>query len=165
MMRNQLGLPICTSTISRCALAFVLAALAGCAKTGQVDVVDRTDFENLAKIQYAYTEATQKLGHTPKDMKEFRPFLEKQGDADKLLISPFDRQPYVILWNVNMQGFSREARTPAIIAFDRVGSDGERHVLTVSGITIMSDEHFEEARQAWKIDLPREKTQSSAKRQ
>jgi hypothetical protein len=149
---------------SHCALGLVLALLAGCAKVEQVEV-DRTDFENLAKIQYAYTEANHKLGHAPRDMKEFRPFLEKQGDADRLLISSFDRQPYVILWNVNMQGFSREAKMPAIIAFDRVGSDGERHVLTIAGITIMSDERFEEARRVWKIDLPGEKTTRSAKRQ
>jgi hypothetical protein len=134
-----------------CTLGFVVAVLVGCARNDQSEV-NHAEFENLSKIHSAYTEAIGKLGHTPKDMKEFRPFLEKQGDPDKLLVSSFDKQPYVILWNVRLQGVSGGSKIPAIIAFDRNGVGGERHVLTITGVTIMSDEQFEEAKRVWKID-------------
>lgn len=127
-----------------CALATLL--LAGCARN--TPIVEQSETENLSRVLQAYSEAAGALGHPPKNMRELRPYLEKQGDPDKILTSPRDGKPYEIRWGVSMRGFAPDVKLPAILAYEQEGLHGERVVLTVSGAMLMTDEEFERARKA-----------------
>src|SRR5579859_3592823 len=116
-------------------VAIACLALVGCAKSEP----ERPENENLSKLMQAYVDASGELGHAPRNLKELQPYLEKQGDPDKILVSPRDQQPYEIRWGVSLRGFSPDVKMPAIIAYEKDGVDGERCVLTISGMTFMED--------------------------
>src|SRR5437868_1386752 len=87
---------------------------------------DLDSAERLHRIGLAINDATSALGRPPANASELRPFLAEQGDADRLLISPADGCPFVVLWAVDVRGIDPEA----VIAYEQVGSGGRRWVLT-----------------------------------
>jgi hypothetical protein len=115
--------------------------MAGC---GERTFTPAKDSEHLTMIAQAYVDAL-KAGKPPADAVALRPFLTKLGDADVLLKSPEDGQPYVVYWGVDW----REApvpRLPApIVAHQRDGKNGRRHVLTVMGVQTLTDDEFAKA--------------------
>ena len=99
--------------------------------------------ENLRKVEEAYRAAIAKLSRPPKDESEFKPFLAKIGDPDKLLRSTNDNQPFVILYGADpRRGMELK---PLVIAYEKEGRAGKRSVYTAMGVMEMSDEDFREA--------------------
>jgi hypothetical protein len=129
----------------------VLLALLGCARSDPSS--ERPENPNLAQLLQAYNEANAQLGHSPKNMTELRPFIEKQGNPDTILKSPRDHQPYEIRWGVSLRGFSPDTKMPAIVAYEKTGVEGERCVLTLSGIIFMEEAEFERAKNAPVIEM------------
>ena len=113
--------------------AILLVGLAGCRPA--VDVVSLSKAEQeLTYIAMAYSDAHTKLGHGPKDAEELKPFLKVFGDPEDLLISPNDKQPYVIVWNVNPTGGPTEYQGMfPILAYEKEGADSRRAVTDVRG--------------------------------
>jgi hypothetical protein len=114
-------------------------AVAGCGasvvRTGEVDLVD----VNLATIGRVYAQAEQTLGRPPLAADELKPFLPAGMVLDTLLVSPTDNQRYTIVWGTKVLS------TPdpkMIIAYERNGANGMRHVLTPAGTRMLSAEAF-----------------------
>jgi hypothetical protein len=105
-------------------------------------VVKAAETENLTKILAAYDQATRQLGRPPANLEEFKPFLTPYGNADEILRSPHDGQPYGFVWGVNVQKSSLHTMPPSTLAYERQGVDGKRYVLTVMGIVPMTEEEF-----------------------
>jgi hypothetical protein len=117
----------------------LLSCLGACEKQ-YPPVVSNDDMSHLGKILDAYQAATNKLGHPPRSMDDFRPFLNKQGDGNEILVSPNDGEKYVIVWNRKLgQPFDGP---PPLIAYEKTGVGGKRNVLTVMGFDSVTDEDF-----------------------
>ena len=114
--------------------AAILLVLAGCSSS---PAVKPDETQNLRKIQTAYDAAARQLGRPPANLDELRPHLASLGDADAILRSPRDGQPYVIVWGVD----PRQARTmpPPLVAYEKAGANGKHYALTVMGVVPMSD--------------------------
>ena len=127
----------------RCCLAiaglFASLLTFGCGSKGPA--IAKDDIDRLNKIFSAYKEASDKLGHPPKNMDEFRGFIEKQGDPKVILRSPHDGEPYAIVWNCNLRQ-SIESLPPPLVAYEQKGADGQRHILTTMGLMTIGEEEF-----------------------
>src|SRR5262249_48330528 len=101
---------------------------------------------NLSTIGRAYYAATEKMGHPPANEEQLRPFLRALGDPAEILRSPRDGEPYVIVY-----GFDTRKpfdMPPPIWGYERQGADGQRYVITVMGVNLMTDEEFATAKLA-----------------
>ena len=125
------------------------AFLTGCS-SAPPPLIPRESADNLGMILAAYTEAFQKLQRPPNSMSELKPFLQKLGAPDTVLVSPHDGQPYEIHWGVDplesVSGSDPTVPQSPFIAYDRTGVDGIRYVATGMGVFRMSDQEFEQAR-------------------
>ena len=106
-----------------------------------VDPGDMTSGERLHKIGLAINEATARLGQPPSNLADLRPFLEEQGDPDRLLVSPVDGQAYVLLWGVDV----RSAGYGTVLGYERYGAGGRRFVLTASSVVQLTDDELSRA--------------------
>ncbi len=104
--------------------------------------VKAAETENLTKILAAYDQATKQLGRPPAKLEELKPFLAPFGNADEILRSPHDGQPYGLVCGVNVQKSSLHTMPPPALAYERQGVNGKRYVLTVMGIVLMTEEEF-----------------------
>jgi hypothetical protein len=100
-----------------------------------VDVVSLSQAEQeLTYIAMGYSDAHSQLGHGPKDAEELKPFLKAFGDPEDLLVSPNDKQPYVIVWNVNpIGGPTPYQQMFPILAYEKEGVGGKRAITDVRG--------------------------------
>jgi hypothetical protein len=128
----------------------VLVAVIGCSHSPPPPKVN--EFENLNKIQQAYTDAFNRLGRGPADFQEFRPFLQKYGNPDEILISSHDKQSYEIRWGVSLRTMTETRKAP-IIAYEKQGVKGERYVLTTAGILTMTDEELEREKRSKLVEF------------
>jgi hypothetical protein len=101
---------------------------------------------NLAHIGQAYDEATARLGRPPQDMDDLKPYLERYGRPDRILRSPHDGLPYVILWGRKIGNPTFTSQPPTLLAYEQQGVGGTRYVLTAAGVMSMTDDEFERAR-------------------
>ncbi len=128
-------------------LGVVLALpLVGCS-SGPVQVEGDTGGANLGKVGIAYLRATEQLGRPPRNLDELKPVLQREfGDADGLLRSPNDGQPYVVIWGVDITRAVPGVTAPVVVAYERQGVGGKRYVLTVGvGIRSLTDQDFARA--------------------
>ena len=100
-----------------------------------------SETENLAKVREAYNAAYAGLKRGPKNMNELTPYLKKVGNPDELLRSR-SGEPYEIVWGVNPRGFSKQAESPIVIAYEKTGVGGKHYVATAMGVVILSDEEL-----------------------
>lgn len=94
--------------------------------------------ERLHKIGLAINEATARLGRPPANFAELRPYLKEHGNPDQILVSPTDRQPFVLLWGVDV----RSAGYGTVLGYERHGSGGRRFVLTASSVLQLTEEEL-----------------------
>jgi hypothetical protein len=116
-------------------LVLGLACLAGC-WSATLRVIPLTESEkNLTNIVLAYRDAQPGLKHAPKNAEELKPFLKEYGDPDQMLVSPNDREPYVIVWGADTSrgGPTEYQGMWAIIAYERKGTGGRRAIVDVRG--------------------------------
>lgn len=126
------------SILLACALS------AGCGPTVVVKEgkVDPTDV-NLATLGRLYAAAEQQFGRPPKNQVELKAFAKDVADFDKLLVSDNDGQPFVVVWGASTVG---SANQETVIAYERTGANGFRHVLTPTGTQMLSADEFAKAR-------------------
>ena len=73
-------------------------------------------------------------------LEEIKPHLATLGDPEVLLVSPRDGQPYVIVWNIDVENAPTDP--PTIYAFEKVGAEGKRYVLSTLDIAPVNDAEF-----------------------
>ncbi len=131
------------SAYLRLCAAVCAAATGGCGptvvvKTGEVDASDI----HLSALARIYGRTQQQLGRPPRTADELRPYAKGETDFDKLLVSPNDHQPYVVVWGTNLL---TSPDSYLVVAYERTGSNGFRHVLTPTGTLLLSDADFARA--------------------
>ena len=119
---------------------------AGCSRSSPAPLVKPGEGDNLSKIQRAYDQATKKLGRPPARVTELYPFLKEVGDPERILCSPRDGLPYVIICGVDFRKLPITTMPPPIMAYEQFGANGYRYVLTVMGVMPMRDEEFAKAK-------------------
>jgi hypothetical protein len=125
--------------------AVLLVGPSGCGSSDPKIIVLTKPEQHLTWIAMAYREAYDRLGRGPKNADELKPYLKEFGDPEELLISPNDRQPYVVVWNVNPNqgGPTLYEGMWQIIAYELKGSGGKRAVTDIRGRPMtVPDEDF-----------------------
>jgi hypothetical protein len=104
----------------------LVALLFGC---GRPEVITELPAEqqNLRSIVMAYQQAVADRSRAPRNLDDLKPYVAEYGDADTILTSPTDGQPYVIVWNIEMSRI-RRGQMP-IVAYERTGSDGQHKAI------------------------------------
>ncbi len=124
---------------------FLILILAGCQSGGPVSNGREGQDANLRTIGIAYAEATRSLGHPPRNREELLPSLQTHGDPKALLVSPVDGQPYVVLWEVDLEKGIPGSNEPVVLAYEQRGQSGNRFVLTALGPVTMTPSEFHNA--------------------
>jgi len=109
--------------------AYMLFLAAGCSGLAPPPSLDSPTAKNLERIGDAYLRATVQLNRPPASEKELRPFLKEQGKPDQLLVSPVDKEKYVIVWGVELRMMKETGTAIPVVAYERKGDGGKRHVL------------------------------------
>jgi hypothetical protein len=121
--------------LSRVLLALVVIGLGGCGQKTYVVPFSQAE-KNLGFVAAAYTDAFSRLGHSPKDADELKPFLKPFGNPDELLVSPNDGQPFVVVWGApdptQGRATSYKGMFP-ILAYERTGTNGMRAIADIRG--------------------------------
>lgn len=120
----------------------LLLDAAGCSRSASN--VDIGDIEGLRKVAAAYSRAAARTGHPPAKPADLKPFLPEGEDVERLLISPRDGQPYVILWGVDSRP-GKGGPTPLVIGYEKKGKNGIRFVFLDMGVVSMTDGDFAKA--------------------
>jgi hypothetical protein len=123
-----------------------MAALTLGAGCGERPIANLEDTRRLGAIQYAYQEAIRNLRRPPRGLEEIKPHLATIGDPEVLLVSPRDGQPYVIVWNIDVENAPTDP--PTIYAFEKVGAEGKRYVLSTLDIAPVNDAEFSQLKVA-----------------
>jgi hypothetical protein len=120
--------------------------LTGCS-SGPVEIKGEPGGANLAKIGIAYARASEHLGRPPQKLEELKSFLKKEyGEADSLLRSTEDGQPFQIIWGVDIFQAPAGSTAPTVVAYEKQGVNGKRYVLTVGvAVLAMTKEEFAQA--------------------
>lgn len=126
-------------------LAFFLClVMVGCGGRRSEENLNPESKLNLVRIGGAYARATAELRHPPNNLNELSPYLSNgQTDAASLLRSPEDGEEYVIVWGVDSSKF---APPLPVLAYEKTGKAGKRHVLTLpSRVSVMTETEFRKA--------------------
>jgi hypothetical protein len=102
--------------------------------------VDSPARPNLEKIGDAYVRATIQFNHPPNSLEELLPALKSHGNPDEILISPVDGQKFEIVWGVELRMLKAQGNEIPIVAYERTGKDGKRHVLRGRADVLLMDE-------------------------
>jgi hypothetical protein len=115
----------------------------GCGTPQREVPKEELHMSSLARAYGFYQQ--QHRGETPPNKEAFSKFLKGlsaeqregrgiKGDVDQLFISPRDKQPYVILYNVKSSGVPNPASEEAdVIAYEKTGSGGSHFVAFSTG--------------------------------
>jgi hypothetical protein len=108
----------------------MLAGPTGCGSKPKVLPLTSAETQ-LAHVAMAYSEAQDRLRRPPKNAEELKPYVKEYGNPEELLISPNDRQPYVIVWGADI---SRGGPTDykgmwAILAYEQKGTGRKRVIV------------------------------------
>jgi hypothetical protein len=116
----------------RAKLPVVCCLLLGClgcgGRSGPSDSPSPTA-ERLEKIGDAYVRATTLHNRPPRNLEELLPALKYYGKTEELLVSPNDGAPFHIVWGVELRRLKAKGKAIPIIAYEKTGKDGKRHVL------------------------------------
>jgi hypothetical protein len=83
----------------------------------------------LQYIGVSYVRATLRLNRPPARLDELLPDLQELGKADQILVSPNDGQPFEIVWGVELRKLKARGSAVPILAYEKTGKNGKRHVL------------------------------------
>jgi hypothetical protein len=137
-------------------LAVALTALAAGCSTPPPPQEDQAA-ANLRKIVQAYDVAEYKLRRAPRNEEELKRFLGEAGatgDPEKLMRSPRDGQPYVVLYGTPLDPDGRAT----VLAHEKDGAEGKRYVITLSrDVKLLADDEFARAEFAGGRKPPRKK--------
>lgn len=106
-----------------------LATIVGCGSYVSPPGLDSPSAKRLEKLGDAYLRATVQLNKPPSSEKELLPFLKEQGKVVELLVSPVDKEKYVLVWGVELRMLKATGTEVPVVAYEKKGADGKRHVL------------------------------------
>ena len=123
--------------------AFALAA-AGCGDGVRYVEPTTPPSENQQRLNYigdAYLRSTMRLNRAPKSVAELAPTFKSLGlKGEDFLKSADDGKPFEIVWGSDLRSLQGSGSEIPIIAFERDGKDGKRHVLRGrSEVLLMSE--------------------------
>ncbi len=99
-----------------------------------------TDHASLQGLATIYIYAAAELGRPPQSLDDLQPIFAKASiqDPTKMLVSTRDKQPFEIIWDVDVAG--RYAGSDVPIAYERTGVEGMRLLITCSMVIKQIDE-------------------------
>lgn len=98
--------------------------------------------QQLVAIGTAYRQFTDKHGKPPKGPADIQKWLPAEGT----LISSRDGKPFKVFWGVDYRSWPTWAVGRPVLAFESVGADGSRHVLSFTGnVELLSEQAFRES--------------------
>jgi len=106
-----------------------LVLSAGCSGSAPPPSLDSPSAKNLEKLGDAYLRATVQLNRPPANEKELMPFLKQQGKPEQIIVSPVDKEKYVIVWGVELRMMKETGTAIPVVAYEKKGEGGKRHVL------------------------------------
>jgi hypothetical protein len=81
-----------------------------------------------------------KLNRPPANAKELLPFVQEMGKPADILRSPNDGQDFVVVWGVELRKLKETGNAVPVVAYEKVGKDGKRHVLRGrADVVLMTD--------------------------
>jgi hypothetical protein len=113
----------------------IYCALVGCFAAGgcRATPVDSTELsptgQHLEKVGDAYLRATLRLGRPPANLEELKSGFPPNVKAEEILRSPGDGENFEIIWGVELRQLKARGSDVPIIAYEKNGKDGRRHVL------------------------------------
>jgi len=125
---------------SRLATLAVLLAAAGC---GPATIRSETPMEPVAArllaLGQAYSQFTFERGQPPRGPADLRGRVE----GDDAFVSPRDGEPLVIFWGIDLRSPPTWATGRPVLAHEKTGVDGRRHVLTtMRNVELLDDDAF-----------------------
>ncbi|TWT75719.1 hypothetical protein Pla123a_32290 [Posidoniimonas polymericola] len=110
-----------------------LAALAGCNESGGGGKVpDASDGDMLRGVVTTYRNAARQLGRPPKDYSELEAiYAPVSSNPAEYLTSKRDGEKFVVVWGLNLA----TAPPDTVVAYEKVGVDGKRMLVTLDGYT------------------------------
>ena len=121
----------------------LLALIGGCGTEKPKEVP--ATYQNLQAVSRAYMDYTDKQNRPPSNREELMTLLKERGDPATLLRSADDNEEFVILWNVDYRNNPNPEKGFPVIAYEKTGKNGKRHVLRVRFIVQLTDEEFKNA--------------------
>jgi hypothetical protein len=117
--------------------------LVGCGSRQPVEL--SKEEKAIVQIGLAYRDASAVLKRGPKSLAELKPYLNKYGDPEQLLVSPSDDQPYQIVWGVIPSRPAKSSQTNPLLVYEKTGKHGKRYVLDfMLKVHHLSDKEFAE---------------------
>jgi hypothetical protein len=112
--------------------AFVAGLIAGCGSTTTYDspTPPSETQKRLNSLGDVYLRSTMRHNRPPKSLLDLAQTLkDTQMKADDVLKSADDGQPFEIVWGVDLRSLQATGSDIPIVAFEKTGKDGKRHVL------------------------------------
>jgi hypothetical protein len=128
-------------------LTYLMASVVCVSGCGPGTPKDRNPTQDrLYKLGKAYLQACYGLGHGPASFEEVKDNYEGEL-PDDLLVSPRDRENFVIFWGVDVTKLRATREDPFTVAgYEKHGADGTRYVLRFPiSIVAMTDEKLHQA--------------------
>ena len=130
------------------AIAFMtLATLVagGCSKSGSSEDATTTALRQIAKAYGVPLAAQQRPPQSLDEIKQILNDLHKDGmnpPADEVLVSPRDKQPYVIVLGARLGS----QMSSDILIYEKDGAEGKRYVFTMNyEVKQLTDDEFAKA--------------------
>jgi hypothetical protein len=123
---------------------FLCLTAVGCSSSSTPVVVDHPldkTHENLLRIGTVYRRFCVEQKKPPAGPQDLAPALKEFGDPKEIFNSPRDGQPFVICWGVDLTQPVPWAKTRPVLAYEKLGANGNRWVLT----TVRSIEQVDDA--------------------
>jgi hypothetical protein len=98
--------------------------------------------QQLVAIGAAYRQFTDKHGKPPKGPTDIQKWLPAEGT----LISSRDKNPFKVFWGVDIRSWPAWAVGRPVLAFESVGAEGSRYVLSCTGtVELLSEQVVRES--------------------
>jgi hypothetical protein len=128
-----------------CFLLIGCLCAGGCSRGSTPEPLSPTHV-NLQRIGNAYAYACTRLKRPPENLEDLTPSLQDQGVPEDILRSPNDGERFAIVWGVELRKLKVKGNDLPIIAYERLGKDGKRHVLRGrSEVLLLSESALKEA--------------------
>ena len=116
--------------------------LSGCGETEIPKIPD--DQQNINYILRAYCKFNGEQQRTAASLDELKPLLKEFGDPEKIILSPRDGQPYVLVGGLVIGRMPSGGELP-VVAYERQGVNGKRQVVDLRGkIRELTPEEFKQ---------------------
>ncbi|MCC6127109.1 MAG: hypothetical protein IT426_19280 [Pirellulales bacterium] len=122
-------------------LSAVLLSFSGCGGEPEIPKIPDEE-QNILFLLRAYCKFNGEHQRTPKSLDEMKPLLKEFGDPEKIILSPRDGQPYILVGGLDISQAPSGGALP-VVAYERNGVNGNRQVIDLRGsIRLLTPEEF-----------------------